>query len=63
MKIERSIHIGGHAFRCTVTEHDAGWKVQQERDAVVILDVIRRDWRHVECDLMLFDGERRHTDN
>lgn len=63
MKIERSIQSDGHAFRCTVTDHQAGWKVLQERDAVVIIDVIRRDWRHVECDLMLFERERRHTDN
>lgn len=63
MRIERRIQANGHAFRCIVTDHDAGWKVQQERDAVVVMDVIRRDWRHVECDLMLFDYDRRHADN
>ena len=54
MKIERSTYANGHAFRCVVTERAAGWKVQQEREAVIVMDVVRRDWRHVECDLMLF---------
>jgi hypothetical protein len=63
MKIEQSALINGHAFRCVVTDHDRGWQVKQERDAVVVLDVVRRDWRHVECDLMLFDYERRPSSN
>jgi len=63
MRIEQSTETNGHTFRCIVTNHNNGWNVRQERDAVVVLDVVRRDWRRVECDMMLFDYERRHTEN
>jgi len=56
MRIEHSGSYHGHEVRCVVTNHDGGWIVKQEEDRVVVLDVVRRTWNRVECDLMLFDA-------
>jgi hypothetical protein len=59
MRIEHSACAQGHAHRCLVTEHARGWQIQQEKDSVVIRNVVRDDWHRVERDLWLFDLETK----
>ena len=55
MRIERFHECGGHALRCTVTDHRDGWEFRQEEDAVVTRKAIRTEWHRVEWDLVRFD--------
>jgi hypothetical protein len=49
----------GHTLRFTVTREDAGWRVREEQDSLVVRDSRDTDWHRVERAIHVFEADER----
>jgi hypothetical protein len=49
----------GHTRRLTITRHDAGWEIREERDSRIVRTTHCTDWHRVERARQMFALENQ----
>jgi hypothetical protein len=61
MITDRELATHGHVVRLAVEETDAGWDVEERRDAAVVHVEHHNDWHRVELAMLRLEREKRCT--